>query len=140
MYDCLVPLLWPGNNLVDWVIYDTYSRNGHATWDNTVGRFYRVLAADSSPSVNFAAKPWGLGEFGTCSNANTVAANDFYLQAKSALEAGTYPKLKMYLAYADTGGPKAGPGCLSNYNNYGQPDTTKQANCNQFAKAVMAHR
>ena len=140
MYDCLVPRLWPGNNLVDWVIYDTYSRNGHATWDNTVGRFYHVLASDSSPSVNFDSKPWGLGEFGTCSNPNTAAANDFYLQAKSALEANTYPKLKMYLAYADTGGPKAGPGCLSNYNNYGQPDTAKQANFNQFAHAVLARQ
>jgi hypothetical protein len=34
----------------------------------------------------------------------------------------------------------AAPGCLSNYKNYGQPDTTKQANFNQFAKAVMSHR
>jgi len=46
----------------------------------------------------------------------------------------------MYLAYADTGGPKAGPGCLSNYNNYGQPDTAKQANFNQFAHAVLARQ
>jgi hypothetical protein len=139
-YDCLVPLLWPGNSLVDWVIYDTYSRNGYATWDNTVGRFYHVLASDSSPSVDFNSKPWGLGEFGTCANANTAAANDFYVQAKNAFDAGTYPKLKMYLAYADTGGHQAGPGCLSNYNNYGQPDTAKQANFNQFAKAVLSHQ
>lgn len=140
LYDCLVPRLWPGNNLVDWVIYDSYSRNGHATWDNTVGRFYHVLEADSSPSVNFDAKPWGLGEFGTCSNTNTAAANDFYLQAKSAFEANTYPRLKMYLVYADSGGPKAGPGCLSNYNSFGQPDSAKQANFNQFAKTVISHR
>ena len=46
----------------------------------------------------------------------------------------------MYLAYADSGGPKAGPGCLSNYNNYGQPDTAKQASFNQFAKAVLSHQ
>ena len=139
LYDCLVPLLWPGNSLVDWVTYDTYSRNGHATWDNTVGRFYHVLASDSSPSVDFNAKPWGLGEFSTCSNANTAAANDFYVQAKNAFQANTYPKLKMYLVYASSGGPKAGPGCLSNYNNAGQPDTAKQANFNDFAKAVLSH-
>lgn len=140
MYDCLVPQLWPGNSLVDWVTYDTYSRNGNATWDNTVGRFYRVLAGDSSPSVDFNSKPWGLGEFGTCSNTNTAAANDFYLQAKSAFDAGTYPKLKMYLVYASSGGPRAGPGCLSNYNNFGQPDSAKQTNFNQFAKAVLSHQ
>jgi len=139
-YDCLVPLLWPGNSLVDWVTYDSYSRNGHATWDNTVGRFYHVLESDSSPTVDFNSKPWGLGEFGTCANANTAAANDFYLQAKSAFEAGTYPKLKMYLVYASTGGQKAGPGCLSNYNSFGQPDSAKQANFNQFAQAVLSHQ
>jgi hypothetical protein len=98
-----------------------------------------VLSSDSSPSVDFDAKPWGLGEFSTCSNANTSAANDFYLQAKSAFQADTYPRLKMYLVYADSGGPKAGPGCLSNYNNYGQQDSVKQANFNQFAHAVLSH-
>jgi hypothetical protein len=140
LYDCLVPLLWPGNGLVDWVVYDTYSRNPHATWDNTVGRFYHVLLNDSTPKVNFKAKPWGLGEFGTCSNPSTAAASDFYLQAKGAFDANTYPKLKMYLAYADTGGPRAGPGCLSNYNVSGQPDSAKQASFNEFARAVLAER
>jgi len=139
-YDCLVPLLWPGNNLVDWVVYDTYSRKPQATWENTVGRFYRVLSNDSSPSVNFNAKPWGLGEFSTCSNPSTAAASDFYVQAKSAFEANTYPRLKMFLAYADAGGPRAGPGCLSNYNQSGQPDAAKQASFNEFAKAVLARR
>ena len=73
-------------------------------------------------------------------NANTAAANDFYLQAKKAFDANTYPRLKMYLVYADSGGPKAGPGCLSNYNSFGQPDSAKQANFNQFAKTVISHR
>ncbi len=140
MYDCLVPRLWPGNGLVNWVVYDTYSRNPYATWDNTVGRFYHVLSNDSTPSVNFNSKPWGLGEFGTCSNPSATAASDFYVQGKSAFDANTYPKLKMYLAYADTGGPRAGPGCLSNYNQNGQRDATKQANFNEFAKAVLARR
>ena len=140
IYDCLVPLLWPGNGLIDWVIYNTYSRNQYATWDNTVGRFYHVLSSESTPRTDFKSKPWGLGEFGTCSNPSTAAASDFYVQAKTAFDANTYPKLKMYLVYADTGGPRAGPGCLSNYNNSGQPDATKQASFNDFAKAVLAHR
>ena len=140
LYDCLVPLLWPGNNLVDWVVYDTYSRNPYATWDNTVGRFYDVLSNDSTPSVNFKSKPWGLGEFGTCSNPSAAAAGDFYLQAKSAFDANTYPRLKMYLAYTSTAGGRAGPGCLSNYNQNGQPNAAKQANFNEFAEAVLARR
>ena len=139
-YDCLVPLLWPGNDLVDWVVYDTYSRNPYATWDNTVGRFYRVLSSYSTPSADFKSKPWGLGEFGTCSNPSTTAASDFYVQAKDSFETNAYPRLKMYLAYTSTGGPQAGPGCLSNYNQNGQPDAAKQASFNEFAKAVLARR
>jgi hypothetical protein len=140
MFDCLVPRLWPGNNLVDWVVYDAYSRNPYATWDDTVGRFYHVLSDDSTPRANFKSKPWGLGEFGTCSNPSADAASDFYVQAKSAFNANAYPRLKMYLAYTSASGPKAGPGCLSNYNQNGQPDAAKQAKFNEFARAVLARR
>jgi hypothetical protein len=136
-WDCLVPQLWPGNKLIDWVLYDTYSRNGRGTWPATVGRFYNVLARDSSPRVNFDAKPWGVGEFGTCSNNNVGVARDFYLQGAAAVVVNTYPRLKMYLAYDDTGGPQAGPGCLSGYDNNGSADAVKQANFNRFASAVL---
>jgi hypothetical protein len=139
-YDCLVPQLWPGNGLVDWVLYDTYSRTSQATWANTVGRFYHVLIRDSSPRVNFESKPWGLGEFGTCTNPDTAAADKFYLEAKRAFAANAYPRLKMYLVYASTAGPKAGPGCLSDYSSSGRPDPAKQANLNQFASTVLGHR
>ena len=139
-WDCLVPQLWPGNKLVDWVLYDTYSRNSRGTWVGTVGRFYAVLARDSSPRVNFDAKPWGVGEFGTCSNSDVSVARDFYLQGAAAVAANTYPRLKMYLAYDDTGGPQAGAGCLSNYDNNGSTDAVKQANFNQFAAAVLTGR
>jgi Glycosyl hydrolase family 26 len=138
-WDCLVPQLWPGNKLVDWVLYDTYSRNSQDTWTNTVGRFYYFLSHESSPRVDFDSKPWGVGEFGTCSNNDSAVAQDFYLEAKSALAANDYPRLKMYLAYEDTGGPAAGKGCLSDYNNDGTYDRAKQANFNQFASAVLTH-
>lgn len=137
-WDCLVPQLWPGNNLVNWVLFDTYSRNSQTTWDNTVGRFYNVLSHDSSARVNFDSKPWGVGEFGTCSNNDVNVARDYYLQAKAALDANTYPRLKMYLAYDDSGGPAAGSGCLTNTDNNGLTDGTKQHNFNQFAGAVLS--
>jgi hypothetical protein len=139
-FNCLVPQLWPGNNLVDWVLYDAYSRNAQDTWDKTVGPFYYVLLHDSNARVNFDSKPWGLGEFGVCSNPDMTLQRQFYLQAKQAVQANTYPRLKMYLAFNSAGGPKAGPGCLSNYTAQGQPDAVKQADFNQFASAVLAHR
>jgi len=139
-FNCLVPQLWPGNNLVDWVLYDAYSRNAQGTWANTVGPFYSLLLRDSNPRVSFDSKPWGLGEFGTCSNGDTALVGQFYLQAKASLRANAYPRLKMYLAYNSTGGPLAGPGCLSNYTAAGRPDAAKQADFNQFAHAVLSHR
>jgi hypothetical protein len=139
LFSCLVPQLWPGNNLVDWVLYDAYSRTAQGTWANTVGPFYDLLLHDSSARVNFTSKPWGLGEFGTCTNPDTALAQQFYLQAKAALQANAYPRLKMYLAFESAGGPKAGPGCLSNYTASGQPDGAKQADFNQFAHAVLQH-
>ena len=134
-FNCLVPLLWPGNNMVDWVLYDTYSRNAQGTWNRTVGPFYQLLLHDSSPQVNFDSKPWGLGEYGTCSNPDTAMAQDFDLQAKTAFEANEYPRLKMYLAYDDAGANK---GCLSNYTAQGQLDPTKQSDFNQFIDALLA--
>lgn len=140
LFSCLVTQLWPGNNLVDWVLYDAYSRNAEGTWINTVGPFYNLLLQDSNARVNFKSKPWGLGEFGTCSNPDTALAQQFYLEAKTALQANLYPRLKMYLAYESAGGPRAGPGCLSNFTASGQPDAAKQAAFNQFATAVLQHR
>jgi hypothetical protein len=136
-YNCLVPQLWPGNSLVDWVLYDTYSRKAQDTWAKTVGPFYDLMLQDSSSQVDFDAKPWGLGEFGTCSNPDTTAAQDFYLQAKASFNADQYPRLKMYLAYNDAGGPKAGLGCLSNYTADGQLDATKQSDFNQSFDALL---
>jgi hypothetical protein len=139
-YGCLVPQLWPGNKLVDWVLYDAYSRNGQGTWANTVGPFYRLLLRDSNAQANFDSKPWGLGEFGTCSNPDSAVAQKFYLEAKTALQHNTYPRLKMYLAYDQASGPDAGPACLSDYTAAGRYDPVKQADFNQFAHAVLSHR
>jgi hypothetical protein len=46
----------------------------------------------------------------------------------------------MYLLYASTAGPKAGPGCLSDYSATGRPDPAKQAYLNQFASTVLGRR
>lgn len=131
---CLVPQLWPGNQYVDWVLYDTY---GHSKgYANTAGAFYKVLQQDSSPSVDLNSKPWGLGEFNDCTPKNPQDAITYFNDAEVAFKANTYPRLKMYLVYADTGN-NAGPGCLTNYNANGQPYPTKQAAFNQLAKAVL---
>ncbi len=140
---CLIPQLWPGNSLVDWVVYDTYDHDTFTgtTWNNTVGRFYQVLEKTSNPRVDLTSKPWGLGEFGTCKNRNPENARQYFLQGKAAVEQNKYPRLKMYIIFANTGN-SSGPGCLTNYDPgpFGQYryDPRKQAAFNQLADAVFA--
>lgn len=132
-WDCLVTQLWPGNNLVDWVTYDMYSTSDSTNWANTIGRFYNVLSSDSNSTTNFDSKPWGLGEFGDCQTKDQAHVYQYYQQAKAALDANTYPNLKMYMIYDNVNGPGAGPGCLTDYAQNGTYDPTEQSNFNQFA-------
>lgn len=137
-WNCLVPQLWPGNDLVDWVTWDTYSRG--KTWDQTSGAFYRLLENDNSTSTDFEAKAWGIGEFGTCKQPTTgITAAQYYDSVTSAITAGTYPRLKMYLVFADTGN-NSGPGCLTDYDDSGRPDPAKQAAFNRLAGTVLRGR
>lgn len=128
-FDCLVPQLWPGNDLVDWVLYDTYDHDNTTgtTWANTVGRFYNTLESDSSPSVDFDSKPWGLGEFNTCQNPSLANTQAYFQQGAQAIRDNTYPRLKMYNIFATTGGGTASRGCLTNYTPTGQLDTEKMS-------------
>ena len=134
-WHCLVPQLWPGNDMVDWVTWDTYSRG--MTWDQTSGTFYQLLESDNSPTMNVESKPWGIGEFGTCKQPTTgITAEQYFDSIRSAVTAGTYPRLKMYLVFADTGN-NSGPGCLTDYDTNGQPDPAKQVAFNQLADTVL---
>jgi hypothetical protein len=137
-WDCLVKSLWPGNSLVDWVLYNPYDRASSDTWANTVGRFYGVLTSKTTATTDFASKPWGLGEFGTCGNTDDAASANFYRQGTAAVEANTYPNLKMYEVFDDSDGPQSGLGCLTNYDVAGKPDPDKQAAFNGLVSAIRA--
>jgi len=134
-WDCLVPQLWPGNKLVDWVLYDSYDHdNGTGSnWSNTVGQFYNLLEQDSTPATDFDSKPWGLGEFNTCQNRSQANALAYFQQARQAIEDNTYPRLKMYNIFADTGGGTASRGCLTDYTPQGQKNASK----NEAIKSVF---
>lgn len=137
-YDCLVPQLWPGNvTRVDWVFYDTYDHDNTTgtTFAGTAGRFYSFLAGRPG-GIDFAAKPWGLGEFGTCKNPSTVNARQYYLDAKNAVAAGTYPNLKLYQVFAISDAHTS-PGCLTDYDPNGSYDPAKQADFNQLADTIL---
>ncbi len=93
-WNCVENSVWPGNDYVDWVMWDPYPRN--ATWAYHVGGFYNWLTTHSDAEHNYLSKPWGLAEFG---NNGTSQANVYqmYDDAKRALDNGTYPRIKAYV-------------------------------------------
>jgi hypothetical protein len=104
-WDCLVPSLWPGNDLVDWVMYDPYSSGGNRTWASQVGRFYSYLLSHSDGTHDFLSKPWGLGEFGIghSPDGSTVASQaqsyTYYDDAVRSIRTNMFPRLKAYVDF-----------------------------------------
>jgi hypothetical protein len=85
--------LWPGNNLVDWVLYDPYASD-NLTYSQTIGAFYRDMTNRSNAAHDYLSKPWGIGEFG---DRSTSAANqeNFWSTVAASLDANQFPKLKL---------------------------------------------
>jgi hypothetical protein len=131
-WDCLIPEMWPGNNLVDWVTFDVYSSGDSSTVSNTIGRLYNLLETDNSSTTNFESKPWGAAEWGDCNTTDQAHVYQYYQQLKNALDGNAYPRLKMYMVYDDNGN-NAGMGCLTEYSKAGIYDPTEQAGYNMFA-------
>jgi hypothetical protein len=118
-HECVLPQLWPGNQYVDWVFFDSYPGTQGKSWPDSAGVFYRYLTNHSTAAINYLSKPWGVGEFGYCnSHVRGLTAEQYFSSVKASVQANRYPKLKMYLVFADTGGPNPGrdAGCLTDYS------------------------
>jgi hypothetical protein len=100
-WDCIVKDMYPGNNLVDWVMWDPYAGNGE-TWDSTIARFYNLLTNQSDASHSFTSKAWGIAEWGSW-HSNQTNTYQYYADAKTAIETNRYPKLKLYSFFDSTG-------------------------------------
>jgi hypothetical protein len=128
-WDCLFPELWPGNDRIDWIVWDPYvGPNEH--WDDLVSYFYRALETKSDALHAYTSKAWGLAEFGYWYGTNQAEAYRFYDDAKASLDAGKYPRLKLYEPF-DT--IAAGVDTRISYTTTGVFDATEQAHYNAFA-------
>lgn len=129
-WDCLFPELWPGNDRVDWILWDPYV-GPNQTWDDEIGYFYDALEEKSDAAHDYLSKPWGLAEYGYwyCTQDQTDAYR-MYDDARAALNAGTYPRLKLYEVY-DT--VSAGIDVRTSYTTAGVFDHVEQDHYNAFA-------
>jgi hypothetical protein len=91
-WNCMVDALWPGNNLVDWVLWDPYTATSN--FATSVKGFYTELGSLTDASHDYTAKPWGLGEFGTSSAVDADRAA-YYTNAESTLASNQFPNLKL---------------------------------------------
>jgi hypothetical protein len=100
-WDCMIDDLWPGNDLVDWVLWDPYASNNE-NYSQAVGAFYNDLTNRSDSAHDYLSKPWGLGEFG---DRNTSDANQesFYTTVAQSLDSNQFPKLKLLTLYDAVG-------------------------------------
>ncbi len=95
-WHCLTKDIWPGNDYVDWLMWDPYTKN--VSWTQTVNSFYNYLTANSDAEHDFLSKPWGLGEFGYVGTSQS-AAYAMYDEARRNLQNGVHPKLKAFVVW-----------------------------------------
>jgi hypothetical protein len=101
VWDCMVDDLWPGNNLVDWLLFESYTYDG-TTFDSNTAPFYNWLTKNSDATHDYLSKPWGLGEFGSRVSSN-AGEEQFYSDIKTDIDNNTYPKLKLYSVFDAVG-------------------------------------
>jgi hypothetical protein len=112
-WECLVPMLWPGNTAgttVDWVTFEAYAGTA-PTWKSKIDDMYNTLLADTDANHDFTSHPWGLGEIGDCSDDHTTAAG-MYQELKSDFDNNDFPRLKLVMFFDSANGPGGTSGCL----------------------------
>lgn len=137
-WDCLVPLLWPGNSYVDWIMWDAYASGtgSGANFTTNISHFYNYLTANSTSTYNYASKTWGLAEHGY-NNANGVStqqkAIDYWTQGAVAIQDNTFPLLKAYVAFDTSTNGTSQVGM----DFAGAVSTAEQTAYNSFAQAIF---
>ncbi|HEY1787323.1 MAG TPA: hypothetical protein VGJ73_04175 [Verrucomicrobiae bacterium] len=115
----MLPLLWPGNTNVDWVMWDPYCSSESITDD--VANGYNWLIANSAATNDWASKPFGLAEWGVGINSYypTVAQQtNGVIQMSNALNHyDMFPRLKLVEYYDDLASAIL-PGAWNTYSNF----------------------
>ena len=131
-WQCLVTDLYPGDQYIDWVMFNAYE-NGGDSFHTTVGRMYNLLTKDSGGAHNFVTKPWGIAEWSVAQQ--PVSQEEAYLdQAKAALDEDAFPRLKAYMIYDSFDqGSATGINYRVGYDDNGVADAAKGAHYYAFA-------
>lgn len=129
---CLVPEMWPGDDIVDWVGFDKYwGAKGSATVDAAIGEMYRWYQANSVPGRSYSSKPIALTEFGMNNpNAAQSVAYQGYRDLAAAVQSGKYPGIKMMLVWDSN---RNGDPVRTDLDGANVADPVEQAEFNELA-------
>lgn len=100
-WNCMKKDLWPGNDIIDWVVFNKYPGNGY-TWVSGFSEFYNWLTTNSDTDHDFVSKPWGIGEWGAWQT-NQADVYKMYDDGRQAIANGTLPKIKLYTVFDSIG-------------------------------------
>lgn len=129
-WDCLVKPLYPGDDLVDWITWDPYV-SGNTTWNQEINRFYSKLEQLTDETYKFTSKPWGLAEFGSWQT-DQQKVYQTYNDAQAAVEANTFPRLKLYSIFDGSG---VNNSKVEYVGSTGQKDPRELAEYSKFAQS-----
>lgn len=135
-WDCMLDDLWPGDDRVDWLIWEPYYGTNEQ-FAAATAITYNKFASLSAPGNNYLSKPWGFGEWASwhpSTNPPQPVVYQLYDDARTSLNANTFPNLKM-LIYYDTVGPAHDD--RLEYTHSGVPDPTEQQHYNDFANSPI---
>jgi len=131
---CFVPDLYPGDSLVNWILFNGYGNGSPLSFDTDINHLYSYFTANSgSPTSghDYLSKPWGIAEW-SVEGYSTALEEKFFTQAKTALDDDTFPNLKMYNIY-DSINTADSDNYRVAYDDNGTYDPTKASSYYAFA-------
>ncbi|WP_412538962.1 glycosyl hydrolase [Longispora sp. K20-0274] len=130
-WDCLVPQLYPGDKLVDWVMFNGYGASWNPNFAANIDRFQKLLERNTTPTRQYTSKPWGIVEWGI-THATPAEQRSYFQQANAALDANRFPKLKLWMIF-DSPGYEPFPGLRIRYDDAGNKDLGEESLYRKFA-------
>ena len=141
-WHCVDALLYPGNDLVDWITWDPYSA-GTQSFSNGVSEFYNFLSNNSNSTNDYLSKAWGLSEHGYWNQTGTsteAQAPIYWQQAKTAIDNNTFPRIKLYSVFDTAQAESLTFASLVGlqFNATVTPNVAEQTAYNAFANTIFS--
>ena len=105
-FDCMVDGLYPGNDHVDWIMFNGYGSDTKPSFHQNVNRFLGLIRDLSRHNPGMASKPLGIVEWGMGKTTDHSEVVNYLAQAKKALDEGDFPQLKAYMIFDGVGPDK----------------------------------